>query len=249
MGESGKEIKVPMANPKNSENVKNPSRRAFLKTALIGLLAVVATRVARKIKEEIPPDAPEYLELSNGKKINFFLGKSNKTVLLTMSYLSNKMSSLYIRLSKSKEDPEKKEPLFLEFSPGAENRRHTGEIIEPRIYKLEIDREKIGDGYNVGLYPNPNLHVNLEGRIDCPENDNLWGVPVITAPDNLLPGLKDEQPPLEINAGHVSESWMNIHKFGQGWLVGKLTDSPTQGEKTFLATGYVNDARVFKPVE
>ena len=232
---------------RSSEEIKDPARRAFLKGTLGLFLLAGAGYLAKTIKELAPSDTPEYFELNNGEKINLFKGKSKETFLLTMSYLRD-VSSLNVRLSKSKENLGKREPLFVKFSSGAENRRHVGEIIEPRVYKLKIDTEKIGEGYTVGLYPNPNPHVSLDGRINCSENDDLWGIPVITAPANLLPGL-DEQPPFERNAGNVSEAWMNITEFGQGYLVGRMIDSGIEGEKTFEAIGYVNDARVFKTVE
>ncbi|MBU0998056.1 hypothetical protein KJ570_00770 [Patescibacteria group bacterium] len=230
---------------KSSEEAENLGRRTFLKGALGLFLLAGAGYLAKTIRELAPSDTPEYFELDDGKKINLFKGDSNETVLLTMSYSSNKMSSLNVRLSGNVGN---KEPLFVKFISGAGNRRRVGEIIEPRVYKLKIDTEKIGKGYNVGLYSNPEPHGSLDGRIYCPENDDLWGIPVITAPENLLFGL-EEGPPFERNTGNVSEVWMNITKFGQGYLVGKMIDSRIEGEKTFKALGYVNDARVFKIVE
>jgi len=239
--------KGPASSRRSSEEAKDLGRRAFLKLFLLSFLVLGAGGLLKAIKELAPPDTPEYFELGNGKKISLFKGGTYKTVVLTMSYLGD-VSSLKVRLTRNSKNPEKREPLFVKFSPGAKNRRHTGEIIEPRVYKLEIDRDKIGKGYTVGLYPNPDPHVDLEGRIDCPETDGLWGIPVITAPENLLPGL-GEQPPFEKNAGNVSETWMNIREFGRGYLIGRMIDSGIEGEKTFKAIGYVNDARVFKVIK
>lgn len=206
------------------------SRRDFLKQSLRNIAAVgVAVNSSKESLFRIKK--PDYFEVNNESPITLLQGNSANSVELWINYfgIDNKIK---IRI-------ESGSAKFVPFTPGSEQTRAVGEIIEPKLFKLEVNRELISEEYNVGVYPTPNGNlVNSVGRKEFAENSEMYGIPVIVGPCNYFPGTK---PPLEKNKYPPAEDWMDLNEFGKGYFVG--TVQKTNGENEFIASGYVCDSR------
>jgi len=82
--------------------------------------------------------------------------------------------------------------------------------------------------------------------MDLPEDIELYGISVITAPIDYM---KEGKLPVELNgntyySGVYGSSDRNLKFFGQGFAVGLLSEDT----KKFEVLGYVNDARALDVV-
>jgi len=225
----------------SGEKTEGISRREFLKKALTGIVAMgfTSSTSCSPLKREIheKSEKPEFLEVSSDASITLFEGNTIDAKEIWIEYFGLK-DKLKIRL-------ESGDARFLPFQPGAKRVRALGEITEPRIRRVDVDRDAVAEGYNVGVYTTPNgYRLSDFGRTDFPEGEEIYGIPVIVGPCNYFP---DTSAPEEENSNTPSEKWQNVSSFGHGYFVGRIQKVP--GDKNqFISLGYVCDARALKVI-
>ena len=221
---------------------KKISRRDFLKRVVVaagGVLLASCTEELSKVKNEfnrlknvVEDPSPEYEEVVS--EIELFKGDTGKKIIIKINYFTTE-DKLQIRKKNG-------EYCCQEFEPGTEKVRLVGEVLKPRLYKVDVDRNLVTSD-TVDVYPTTRGNkITNKGRESFPEGSEIHGIPVIVAPNNYFP---DTKLPKETNARPPAESWMNLGEFGKGYLVGRLrTDIENVSE--FTALGYVCDARALK---
>ena len=219
------------------------SRRDFLKVVGAGIGAAVASPLLSACSPEEEQVKPEYHKISEGGSLNLKIGNEGTTSNVTISYRQQgefPTWPLHVRIVNG-------EAKYIPFQNGEERVRIVGEILEPVLYRV-CRNTSLSDEITVGVYREATtpISMTLSERIDLPEGDDVYGLPVVTV---FADWMKDRnsEPPFEINARPPVESWENLDKFGKGIASGRLEH--TEKGYTFTVDGFIFDSRAVETVQ
>jgi len=216
------------------------SRRNFLKVAGAGFIALLGYKLHEKFSNL--ETKPTFLEVNKGDPLPLKLSGKAELQYVGIDYHESD-ERLSGRLQIRMIDGKIVSPL--PFEEGTSRIRKVGEVLDTTLYKVKKS-SKLSDKFTVGVYPNAEPPITGLIRMDLPEDIELYGISVITAPIDYM---KEGKLPVELNgntyySGVYGSSDRNLKFFGQGFAVGLLSEDT----KKFEVLGYVNDARALDVV-
>lgn len=174
-----------------------------------------------------------YQDVENGSKILMDLNGEIKEV--TIRYNDPDIVRIKVR-------NENGEDVSRPFNNGAETTRKLGEILSPRLRKIEGKSSVLEEGVSIGVYPGPTgFYLSLEGREDLEIGSNFYAISVATAYADTL-GLENPAP-FEINKDASINNINSVEGFGKGLVVGFVFED-VSGNVTLAVDGYLPDSRV-----
>jgi hypothetical protein len=228
----------------NESQEKGISRRGFLQ--LLGLGAAAGfglskglDRLRAKHREAVNrPDG--YREAEAGATLNLTVPGREDFSSVTIRY--GRQTDLYSYKLQIRREGGR--DVVRSFENGSEQVRKVGELTDLRIRKVVKNPDLPAD-VTIGVYVTGEPTVSLVNseRVNFPEDKKMYALKVITwAEDYLLDGKQ----PFEVNASPPGEGVNDLHKFGDGLLVGSLR--PEGQGFVFQSLGYVNDSRALQEV-
>lgn len=174
-----------------------------------------------------------YQDIEDGSKVLMNLNGETKEV--TIRYNDPDIVRIKVR-------NENGEDVSRPFSNGAETTRKLGEILSPRLRKIEGRSSVLEDDVSIGVYPGPTgSYLSLEGREDLEIGPNSYAIFVATAYADTL-GLNNPAP-FEVNENDSDNNINSVKGFGKGSIIGSIFED-VNGNITLAVDGYLPDSRV-----
>lgn len=210
------------------------SRRDFLKKGLQGLGALALTGVMPKDHKELfGKEEPKFVDINEEFELTLLVGNSAESINLHIdSFGTDRPPKLRT---------ENETFVAKNFEDGAETVRMLSEITDFSLYRVEINDSLVDDG-KVKTYRSPVGFLLGDSGGYFPNDQKMYGIKVIVAPCNYFLGT--QMPEEKNKKTNITDPWMDVNSFGEGFLVGELKQ--TNGKNILGETRYVCDARALK---